>query len=213
MSEMDRAVFLQAIQADPADVTARLAWADFLDDRDDPDGELIRLICEVQASGYIDSPAWRRLKDLTDQLVVQIGQLCERDQRLLVCDCADRVLRLVEGVNPVHGRLRRVVQTARRHAVGAATDREMEKVRIALQVAVGEALVDADTPVTSNVVTAIAGAAWDDADGFRGTACDAARDAIGCACGDTAREAEHRWQLCRAVEYRLRFLPLPSFEE
>jgi uncharacterized protein (TIGR02996 family) len=47
MSETDRAAFLKAIQADPAGTSARLTFADWLDEHGDPQGEFIRVQCEL----------------------------------------------------------------------------------------------------------------------------------------------------------------------
>ena len=71
----DHAAFLAAIHADPSDTTARLVLADYLDERGDPDGELVRLLCEVQrpgpcvmcdGSGMVDGPStiWMHAPDL-----------------------------------------------------------------------------------------------------------------------------------------------------
>lgn len=40
--------FLAAIRANPADDTTRLVYADWLDERDDPRAEYVRLICEAR---------------------------------------------------------------------------------------------------------------------------------------------------------------------
>lgn len=55
---------LAAVRRDPSNTTARLVLADWWDEAGDARAELVRLVCEVQASGYADSPAWERLKYL-----------------------------------------------------------------------------------------------------------------------------------------------------
>jgi uncharacterized protein (TIGR02996 family) len=47
-SMVEAAAFLEAIRADPADDTTRLVFADWLDERDDPLGEFIRLQMELE---------------------------------------------------------------------------------------------------------------------------------------------------------------------
>jgi uncharacterized protein (TIGR02996 family) len=53
----DRLAFLRAIRADPDDDTARLAFADWLDEHDDPLGAFVRVQLELEPIRYrIDNP-------------------------------------------------------------------------------------------------------------------------------------------------------------
>ncbi len=45
----DQDGFLSAIRADPADDTTRLVYADWLDERDDPRGDFVRLHLALRA--------------------------------------------------------------------------------------------------------------------------------------------------------------------
>jgi uncharacterized protein (TIGR02996 family) len=60
--------FLAAIRAQPADPTSRLVYADWLDERDDPRGEYLRLLC--MAAGWVGAAESRervvaRLQELS----------------------------------------------------------------------------------------------------------------------------------------------------
>jgi uncharacterized protein (TIGR02996 family) len=70
----DRDAFLRAIRAHPDDDTPRLIFADWLDDRGDPLGELIRLQIELDPiREQIDSPRVRELLDREADLLGRHG--------------------------------------------------------------------------------------------------------------------------------------------
>jgi uncharacterized protein (TIGR02996 family) len=117
----DRGGFLATIRAAPDDLTTRLVYADWLDEQGDAEGELVRLVCEVRSSNYDDGPAWRRLESQVGGVDAEIGRLDQAAQRLLGCDCAERVLAVFRRHAPDDGRAERAVAAARRFAVGAAT--------------------------------------------------------------------------------------------
>jgi uncharacterized protein (TIGR02996 family) len=167
MNSAGREAFMAAVRAAPGDAAPRLALADWLDECGETDGELVRLLCEVQASGYEDGPAWRRLKGLTGGLAAEIGRLLERDRQLFLCDCAERKLPLLERAASTGERPGQVIEAARHETLRKAAGHELT--------AFG--LTD------------------------RSLAWLLAKIA--------ARPAEVRWQLCRAIEYRLGFRPPP----
>jgi uncharacterized protein (TIGR02996 family) len=82
MGEADREAFLAAIRGDAADATARLVFTDWLDERGDPDGELARLLCEVQASDYADTRA-RRSANCSQQLVKVVAHVWVTARRVV----------------------------------------------------------------------------------------------------------------------------------
>jgi uncharacterized protein (TIGR02996 family) len=66
----DRLAFLRAIRAQPDDDTARLAFADWLDERGDPLGEFIRVQMELEPERYrIDNPRAAELHRREDELL------------------------------------------------------------------------------------------------------------------------------------------------
>jgi uncharacterized protein (TIGR02996 family) len=60
--------FLTAIRTQPADSTSRLVYADWLDERDDPRGEYLRLLCA--AAG------WARAAENRERVVARLQELC-----------------------------------------------------------------------------------------------------------------------------------------
>lgn len=228
MSEADCAAFLQAIQADPADLTARLVYADWLDERSDADGELIRLLCEVQASGYEDGRAWRRLLMLTRGPAAELDRLCDRDQRRFACDCAERVLPLFEWEYPGDESPRRAVETVKWYMGGERSGQELYVATVAAQASARIARSDAirsasfghrDAAKDAACAAAVAAArpGSREARVAARTTARAAANAVFRAAEAPHRMAtqavEMRWQLCRAVEYRLSFAPPLSFGE
>jgi uncharacterized protein (TIGR02996 family) len=66
----DRLAFLRAIRARPDDDTARLAFADWLDERGDPLGEFVRVQMELEPVRYrIDNPRAVELHRREDELL------------------------------------------------------------------------------------------------------------------------------------------------
>src|SRR5437762_96441 len=70
----DRDSFLRAIRANPDDDTLRLVFADWLDEHDDPLGQLIRVQIELDPiRGQLDSPRVRELLDREADLLGRHG--------------------------------------------------------------------------------------------------------------------------------------------
>lgn len=70
----DRDAFLRAIRANPDDDTPRLVFADWLDERSDPLGELIRVQIELEpVREHIDRPRVRELLDRESDLLGRHG--------------------------------------------------------------------------------------------------------------------------------------------
>jgi uncharacterized protein (TIGR02996 family) len=66
----DRLAFLRAIRANPDDDTARLVFADWLDEHDDPLGAFIRVQVELEPIRYrIDNPRARELHKREEELL------------------------------------------------------------------------------------------------------------------------------------------------
>jgi uncharacterized protein (TIGR02996 family) len=61
-------VFLSAIRTQPTDSTSRLVYADWLDERDDPRGEYLRLLCA--ATG------WAKAAENRERIVARLQELC-----------------------------------------------------------------------------------------------------------------------------------------
>ena len=130
----------------------------------------------------------------------------ERAARLWACECAGHVLHIFEKAYPDDKRPRRVIETARRYALGAATDEELA--------AAGAAWAAAWAARTAAwaAARAAAWAAWDAAGdagdaawgawaaGDAAWAAGAAGDAAGDA-GDAAGAAERKWQVGRLAQY------------
>src|SRR2546430_569314 len=71
----DRLAFLRAIRANPDDDTARLAFADWLDEHDEPDrAEFVRVQIELEPVRFrIDNPRAVELHAREDALMRQHG--------------------------------------------------------------------------------------------------------------------------------------------
>jgi uncharacterized protein (TIGR02996 family) len=204
MNTVEDAAFLAAIRADADDETARLAYADWLEERGDPDGELVRLVCQLRREWFADGPAWRRLEQLGGRRQKLIGSLDERSQRLLACDYAERVLPLIEGRLSWHRRPRQALNTARRFAVGQVTQEKLLAQKSGLWITGRWQWRGSDWSVIRTALTAIEGMI----DGDAVVTAREVRTALGkaSAAGRPAKFAERRRQLCRAVEYRLGFV-------
>src|SRR4051812_36241893 len=59
--------FLSAIRTQPTDTTSRLVYADWLDERDDPRGEYLRLLCA--ATG------WAKAAENRERIVARLQEL------------------------------------------------------------------------------------------------------------------------------------------
>jgi uncharacterized protein (TIGR02996 family) len=78
--------FLDAIQAEPADRTRRLVYADWLDERDDPRGELVRIEEEMRDTPVFADRFWE-LKPRRNALRRLIGaEWCNRMQYGTECE-------------------------------------------------------------------------------------------------------------------------------
>jgi uncharacterized protein (TIGR02996 family) len=67
LSDEDKA-FVRAILNCPADLTGWLAYADWLDERDDPRAEFIRLVIRCGQLDYRDAEEWYRLQTRLQEL-------------------------------------------------------------------------------------------------------------------------------------------------
>lgn len=70
---MDNQSFIQAIQTNPSDEIPRLIYADWLDERGDPRGELIRVQCEIARSPENDLKR-KQLAQRADELLEDYGE-------------------------------------------------------------------------------------------------------------------------------------------
>ena len=107
----------------------------------------------------------------------------EREIRLFACDCAERALHIWEEKYPDDKRPRQAIETARKYAMGQATQHNLD----AASAAAEDAAEDADEDA-GNVAWVAAWAAWD-ATG------DAVRAAVW-----AAGDAEREWQKQRFLE-------------
>src|SRR5215210_3632250 len=81
-SMSDDRAFLDALRADPSDTARWLVYADWLDDRNDPRGEYIRLVCALALAIYPDPDRRRRLNAVRPTL--PRGWLAEVEQPALL---------------------------------------------------------------------------------------------------------------------------------
>ena len=124
----------------------------------------------------------------------------ERAARLWACECAGHVLHIFEKAYPDDKRPRRVIETARRYALGAATDEELAAAGDAAWAAARTARTawDAAWAAARTARTAWA-ATWAAAWAARAAA-GAAGDAGDAAWG-AAGAAERKWQVGRLAQY------------
>ena len=118
--------------------------------------------------------------------------------RLFACDCATRVLHILEKKHPEDKRPRECIATARKFAKGKATRKELAAARDAAWDAAGEAAFYAAGDAAWCAAWAAAGAAAGDA--AWAAARDAARDAAGAAAWAAAWDAEKKWQARRLLK-------------
>jgi uncharacterized protein (TIGR02996 family) len=131
--------FIREVLARPGDEGPLLVFADWLEERGDVRGELLRLNVEIGRDLVTPRPELERRRkvlaggkpDKTDPEWIEwaIGQLANEVQRkYFICDCALRVLPLFERERPGDGQLRKVIDTARRFVRGKATGAEASAV-------------------------------------------------------------------------------------
>ena len=68
MDQKEQQAFLDAIIAEPDDITSRLIYADWLEDHDDPRGEFIRIQCQLFTNGRFHNDN-QLLQDREDELL------------------------------------------------------------------------------------------------------------------------------------------------
>lgn len=77
--DKDFTAFVERILSDPRDVTHRLVFADWLDDRSDPRAPLLRVVYNVrqQTGPYepLEGPPRTKIRDSKDQLLVRTGPI------------------------------------------------------------------------------------------------------------------------------------------
>jgi len=128
-------------------------------------------------------------------------QYTERDKiaRLFACDCAERVLPLFEEKYPEDNRPRVAIKTARRYAMGQATEAERRAAESAAR--------EAERMAWSAGLAARAAAAGLAAGRTAGAAAVAERSAAWAArlavAAEAARAAERQWQEARLRKYLL----------
>ena len=108
--------------------------------------------------------------------------------RLLSCEYAEHVLPIFEKMYPEDKRPREAIETARKFAMGEATQEELTAARDAAWDAARDAAWDAASAAAS---AAASTAAWDAASA---AAWDAASAAASAAANAAAKAAERRWQ-------------------
>lgn len=141
------------------------------------DAEPLSILTIIESNG-IDDALWC-LRALPDEYHPAI--------RLLACDYAERVLPIFERERPDDDRPRRAIETARRHALGNATDEELYAARAAAWDAARAAR--ATRPAARAAADAAAFAA-DAADAARAAAMAAARAAALAAARDAEQQAQ-----------------------
>jgi hypothetical protein len=177
-----------AMSALPAPLSLADAYMDCL--TIDRDGDIIavnveqwRALEELRAA--LDAPFPVEVATLTRPdgvtsawLYRGIYLLCgEAVNRLLACDCAERVLPIYEAAHPGDLRPRLAIEVARRYARGEATAEELEAARMG------------------------AAAAYGGASGAAAYAAYAATTAHAAYAAHAAIDAERQWQTARVAEY------------
>ncbi len=151
----------------------------------------------------------------------------DRNLRLFVCDCVERVLHVFENQAPDDARPRRTIETARRFALGLATSSELTAAKAAARAAAENVALTAAGAAAENVALTAAGAAaenvaltaagdvaWAAAGAVAGgvalaaagavaggVALAAAGDVAWAAAGDVAWAAERQWQRDHLASY------------
>jgi uncharacterized protein (TIGR02996 family) len=91
---MEQQALLNAIRANPDDRTARLVYADWLDEHDDPLAEYVRVECELAACAF-GTPEWHRTID-------RLFTVCDRVDKNLggweFAEDAERIARRPRGM-------------------------------------------------------------------------------------------------------------------
>jgi uncharacterized protein (TIGR02996 family) len=200
----DQETILRAIESNPTDDSAWLAYADWLEEQGNPLSSVLR---ETLRAG-----TWGRCRE-------DLFQELERDtRRLLACDCAERLLPYYESRYPTDSRPRRLIETLRRYATGKRIAAAKAAVAEACTVAAKDARSDPDRflvalhaaqmayRVTEMPSNACLNAAYTLAVGRFGP--DVVLSVIGP--NDiafkpewrSAVDAEFRWQVARLLRYR-----------
>lgn len=141
--------FLKVIQESSDDNTPKLIFADWLDERGDPRGELIRLHIELNKDNPNGHPHWDAylvaIKSVygASELDGLIDRLSDQQQRLFACDCVESVLHHYESAFPGDRRPRDAIETSRRFAMGVATREELDAARTHVVAAVPDAFRNA----------------------------------------------------------------------
>src|SRR4051794_29023068 len=100
MLSMEESAFHQAIVEQPDDISLRLVFADWLEERGDPRGTFIRLQCQ-RAERTRHDPVWK-------DLLAQEAALLKRHET----EWSKPILRLVDGVEFQRGFIEHVTTTA-----------------------------------------------------------------------------------------------------
>jgi uncharacterized protein (TIGR02996 family) len=100
----DQEMFLRAIESNPTDDLAWIAYADWLEERGD---SLYQTLRETLEAG-----TWIGCREEL------FRKLSPQSRRLLACDCVERVLPLFEARYPADARPRQLIETLRRYATG-----------------------------------------------------------------------------------------------
>lgn len=124
----DQDALLHAVESDPTDDCAWLAYADCLEQQGDPLFPVLRKALHAGTWGQCRYELFRKLDSPT--------------RRLLACDCVERVLPLFESRYPSDPRPRQLIETLRRYATGKRIEAAKNAVAAACEVAAVDAKED-----------------------------------------------------------------------
>jgi uncharacterized protein (TIGR02996 family) len=204
----DQETLLLAVESNPTDDSAWLAYADWLEEQGDP---LSRVLRET-----LDAGTWSRCRHEL------FHKLDRHKRRLLACDCVERLLPYYENRYPADPRPRQLIETLRRYATGKRIAAAKTAVAEACEVAATNAQRDPGRflvalraaqmayRVTEMPSNACLNAAYTQAVGCFGP------DVVLSATGPNDSEfkpewrstvnAEFRWQVARLLRYRFGYV-------
>jgi uncharacterized protein (TIGR02996 family) len=200
----DHDAFLAALEANPADDFAWLAYADWLEEQGDALAGVLR--------GGIESRVWLRWHWRYD-LMRPFGR---RRRQLLACDCVERVLPLFEGRYPDDLRPRQFIEAIRCESTSpqfVATRRALRHAYRAqnwnsaanevARLAVANEVVQLITLIPYNPTHVCHGAPGATIFGLFGPDAHRALPSQSKPEWQAVRDAEIRWQIARLLRYRI----------
>ncbi len=199
----DQETLLRAVECDPADDQAWIAYIDWLEEQGDPISKVLRKALDTGTWSRCRSELFRKLKP--------------RDRQLLACDSVERVLPYYEREYPADHRPRQLVETLRQYATGRRVAAAKADAAAACETADADGrenpgrflaplrAAQAAFRIRENPNNACLGAAYVEAIGRFGAEVDMAGSNQKAFKPEWRRavDTELRWQIARVLRYRL----------